>query len=426
VRFPPGRRGVGTGRAAEGGGGAGAGRAPGAGGARLVVLCGAVLVDMVGFGIVLPLLPFYAESMGATPLAVTLLVASFSAMQLVAAPLWGRVSDRRGRRPLLVASLFASAVSYLLFALADSLWMLFLSRMVAGAAGGTIALAQAYVADSTVAEERARGMGWIGAASGLGVMLGPSIGGIFSRWGMDVPGFVAAGLAAANGLAALAFLPEPPAHAERDWRRGAAATLRGWIRVMTRFPLSLLLAVYFLSISSFNAMTSVLALYLERAFAIGPREMGFVFALSGGTTVLIRGALLGALVRRLGEAGTARLGTGALALSLLAVPLLPGALWLAVAAPLWAFGAGTLFPSLASLTSRAADRASQGSVLGGSQFVGGLGRVIGPLWAGLLFQHAGIRSPFLAGAALVALAALLAARIPQPAPAGAAVREAAG
>lgn len=380
----------------------------------LVVLCAAVLIDMIGFGIILPLLPFYAESMGASPLEVTLLVASYSATQLVAAPVWGRFSDRHGRRPLLVASLFASAVSYLIFGLATSLWLLFASRIAAGAAGGTVTLAQAYVADTTTAEERARGLGWIGAVAGLGVMLGPSIGGYFSRYGLGVPGFVAAGLCVANALAAIALLPEPPARPEREWRQGEAATLRGWAAAMMRFPLSVLLGVYFLSISSFTGMTAVLALYMERMFAVDAAAMGVVFTIAGGASVVVRGMLLGPLVRRFGEAATARIGTIGLGIGIGLIPVLPSTWWISLAVPLWAFGAGTLFPSLASLTSQATDAGSQGSILGGSQVVGGLGRVLGPLWAGVLFQQVGIASPFWAGLGCVTFAALLAWRIPQP------------
>jgi MFS transporter, DHA1 family, tetracycline resistance protein len=382
-------------------------------GSPIAILFTAVLVDMVGFGIVLPLLPFYAESMGATPLQVTLLIASFSAMQLAAAPLWGRFSDRRGRRPLIVAGLFASAVSYLIFGLANSLALLFLSRMAAGAAGGTISVAHAYVADTTAAEERARGMGLIGAAAGLGVMLGPAVGGFFSRWGLGAPGYVAAALCAANGIAALFLLPESRSAARRHAAQGEAATLAGWLRAMIRYPLSLFLSVYFLAISSFAAMTAVLALYLERAFAIGAQEMGIVFALAGGATVVVRGVLLGPLVRAFGEALTVRLGTVALALALFAVPLIPDPLWLGLVVPLYAAGAGTLFPPLAGLVSRATDDASQGSVLGGSQLVGGTGRVLGPIWAGFLFERAGIGSPFVVGGFVVIAAALLALRIPR-------------
>jgi len=380
------------------------------------ILFTAVLVDMVGFGIVLPLLPFYAESMGATPSQVTLLIASFSAMQLAAAPVWGRVSDRRGRRPLLVLGLFASAVSHLIFGLADTLLLLFVSRMAAGAAGGTITVAQAYVADRTSARDRASALGLIGAAAGLGIMLGPAIGGFFSRWGLGAPGFVAAGLCALNGLAALFLLPE--SRAERAGAHaGEAATLRGWLAAMTRFPLSLFLVVYFLTISSFTAMTAVLALYLERVFSIGAEEMGLVFAVAGGTTVVVRGLLLGPLVRWRGEPSTVRFGTATLLLSMLAIPLIPGPLWLGVVVPMWALGAGTLFPSLASLVSQATDAGSQGAILGGTQVVGGLGRVLGPMWAGLLFQELGIATPFHAGVLLVAVAGMLALRIPAPCPA---------
>lgn len=381
----------------------------------MLIIMATVLVDMIGFGIIIPLIPFYAEEMGASPFEVTLLFASFSAMQLVATPLWGRISDRHGRRLLLVAGLFASAASHLIYGLAGTLSLLFLSRMTAGAAGGTISIAQAYVADTTTDEDRAKGMGWIGAASGLGVMLGPGIGGYFSQWGLGTPGFIAAGLAAANGIAALLFLPESrPPQAREEFEAGEAATLAGWAAAMTRYPLSLLLGIYFLAISSFTGMLSVLALYLERAFAFDGESMGYVMMLSGAVTVLVRGALLGPMVKRFGEVNTARVGALLLALSIALVPVVPGGLWIAAVAPLWAMGAGTLFPALATMVSRATDAGSQGSVLGGSQVVGGLGRVLGPAAAGLLFQHWSERGPFLAAAVVVTLALLLAARIPPP------------
>ncbi len=367
---------------------------------------------MLGFGIVLPLLPFYAESMGATPLKVTILVASFSAMQLAAAPFWGRVSDRVGRRPLLIGSLFASSFSYLLFGLAESYWVLLLSRAAAGAAGGTITIAQAYVADTTAHEERARSMGHLGAASGLGVMLGPAVGGFASDWwGLGAPGFVAAGFCALNGIAAIFLVPESHKREHRT-RAGQAASLRSWVRSLTSYPLSVLLSVYFLTISSFAAMTSVLALYLERSFGVNEQDMGLLFTLSGATTVVVRGMLLGPLVKRLGESLTARIGICALMAALVSLTLLPGPRWAMGVAVLYALGAGTLFPALATLVSRATDRSSQGSILGGSQVVGGLGRVVGPLWAGMLFQSVGITTPFMTGGVLVFAALLVALRIP--------------
>jgi MFS family permease len=394
---------------------------------RLAILFVTVLVDMIGFGIVLPLLPFYAEEFGATPLQVTLLIASFAATQFVAVPVWGRVSDRLGRRPFIVAGLFASAVSYLIFGLAGSLATLFISRIAAGAAGGTISVAQAYVADTTGPEDRAHGLGMLGAASGLGVLIGPAIGGYFSGFGYHVPGFIAAGLCAANGIAAIFFLPEsrrasPASTARTDQApdrgaasRGQAATLQGWVRSMTSYPFYLLLLVYFLSIMSFTAMTAVLALYADRAFGMTAMDMGIVFAVAGGTTVVVRGLLIGWLARRVGERRIVLAGTVVLALSLMAIPLVQNAAMIFALVPFWALAAGLTFPSLASLVSQGSDAESQGSMLGGQQVVGGIARVIGPVWAGALFGAVGIGSPFVVGAVLVTVAALVASRIPAPA-----------
>ncbi|HSJ15242.1 MAG TPA: MFS transporter [Longimicrobiales bacterium] len=380
---------------------------------RMAVLLMAVLIDMMGFGIVIPVLPFYALELGASALEVTALIASFSAMQMAATPIWGRFSDRRGRRPLIIAGLFASAVSYLLFGLANSLWLLLVSRMAAGAAGGTISVAQAYVADATTKEERAHWMGQIGAASGLGVMLGPAVGGFFSQFGLGTPGFVAAALCLVNAIAALILLPESrPARSAAAVHTGETATLAGWVRVMGRQPLSLLLGVYFLGISSFTAITALLALYFEQRFGIGAQDMGFLFTVAGGTTVIVRGALLGMLVRHFGEPATVRLGAFGLLLSAALIPLMPSFWLAALLTPVYAFGAGTLFPALATLVSFATDSDSQGSVLGGSQVVGGLGRVTAPLWAGWLFQSAGAGTPYHVAAVVAATSLLLALRIP--------------
>jgi MFS transporter, DHA1 family, tetracycline resistance protein len=388
---------------------------------RLAILFVTVLVDMIGFGIVLPLLPFYAEEFGATPLQVTLLIASYSAMQFVAVPVWGRVSDRLGRRPFIIAGLFASAVSYLIFGLAGTLATLFASRIAAGASGGTIAVAQAYVADTTGPRDRAHGMGMLGAASGLGVLIGPAIGGYFSTFGYHVPGFIAAALCAANGVAAVFFLPE--SHDGRDRREplpgaggaaGQAASFRAWVGTLTSRPFSLLLSVYFLSIMSFTAMTSVLALFADRAHAMTARDMGIVFAVAGGTTVVVRGLIVGWLAQRFGERQIVRAGTVVLALSLLAIPMVPTEALMYALVPFWALAAGLTFPSLASLVSQQTDRRSQGSILGGQQVVGGIGRVLGPVWAGFLFGAVGIGTPFVVGAALVTIAALVALRIPPP------------
>jgi predicted MFS family arabinose efflux permease len=315
------------------------------------------------------------------------------------------------------------------------------SRLAAGAAGGTISVAQAYVADTTGPEDRAHGMGMLGAASGLGVLIGPAIGGYFSGFGYSVPGFIAAGLCVANGVAAVFFLPEsrrssPEAvreRAERAERReqnaraersrsGAgvpetaqAGTLRSWVGTLTSFPFALLLMVYFLAIMSFSAMTSVLALFAERAHAMDAMDMGIIFATAGGTTVVVRGLIVGWLARRFGERWIVRAGTLVLAATLFAIPLIREPALMFAMVPFWALATGLTFPSLASLVSRSTDTDSQGAMLGGQQVVGGIARVLGPVWAGLMFERVGIGSPFTLGAALVAVAALLATRIPPPA-----------
>jgi predicted MFS family arabinose efflux permease len=261
-------------------------------------------------------------------------------------------------------------------------------------------------------------MGHIGAASGLGVMLGPAIGGVFSKWGLGVPGYVAAVLCALNGIAAIYFLPETRRHIERGKEHhGQAATLREWLHSMTRFPLSLLLGIYFLTISSFTAMTSVLALYLNKQFGTLEQQMAIVFTLAGGATVVVRGLMLTPIVKRVGENGTVRIGIVALAFAMVVMPVLPASWAIYFIVPIYAFGTGTLFPALATLVSRATDSHSQGSILGGSQVVGGLGRVVGPVWAGWLFQSVSVGSPFRVGAVLVALAGMLSFKMPSRVPA---------
>ncbi len=382
------------------------------------VVCAAVCIDMFGFGIVLPLIPFYAEELGASPRWVTGIIAAFPAMQLLAAPIWGRVSDRVGRRPLLVIGLFLSAISYLVFAFADDLITLLLSRAAAGAAGGTISVAQAYVADVTEGEDRARGFGLIGAASGLGVMLGPVVGGFAGRaFGLGAPGFVAAGLCFLNALGAIVFLPAPDRKNIGVIPKAASRTaaLREWAQSLTQYPLTVMFLVYFLTIICFTSMTSVLALYGERQFAMEAVHMGWVFTVAGAVTIIVRGRLVGGIVERFGEAALVRAGAAVLGIGVVAIPLLTARWQLWFTVPVWAFGTGILFPSLHALISRATDAHSQGSILGGSQLAGGAGRVMGPLVAGWLFQSWAIESPFFVAAFFALLAVLVASKLPTPA-----------
>ncbi|MBI2951463.1 MFS transporter, partial [bacterium] len=268
-------------------------------GSPLVVLFLTVFIDLLGFGIVLPLLPYYAESFGAGPLTVTLLSSSYSLMQFLFAPVWGRLSDRVGRRPILVLSLAGSALSYLLFGLAGSLAALFATRLLAGVCAANISTAQAYIADVTTPETRAKGMGMIGAAFGLGFIFGPAAGGALSRYGYAVPAFFAGGLSLLALALALFRLPEslrrqgdPPGGAAR----GGFDLGRLWA-ALVHPGMGLLLLIFFCSVFAFANLEATFALFVERAARFGytARETGYLFAYMGVLMSLMQGGLVGRL-----------------------------------------------------------------------------------------------------------------------------------
>lgn len=371
----------------------------------LAVVFVTVFLDLVGFGIVIPLLPLYAGAFGAGPVAVAWLLAVYSLMQFFFAPWWGRLSDRVGRRPVLVVGLFGSAASYLACALAPSLGVLFAARALAGFAGANVGVAQAYVADVTDAEGRAKGMGMIGAAFGLGFVFGPAIGGVLSHYGAAAPFLGAAALAALNGVAALWRLPEslPPA------RRSAAPVTAG---LADRFRalagagatprLRTLYAAAFLVTLAFAAMEGTFSLVADARWAFSAVEIAFLFAFLGVASVLAQGLAVGRMVRRFGERGAALLGLGVMGAGLAGVALAPSIAVLCVALAALALGQGTAAPALSALVSRQAGPAEQGRVLGLHQSLGALGRVIGPVSGGLAMAHAGFAAPYLLGAVLAA------------------------
>ncbi len=326
------------------------------------ILFAIVLTDLIGFGIVIPLLPFYGERFGASPFTVTVILAMYSLAQLFAAPLWGRLSDRWGRRPVLLVSLAGAVVAYLWMGVAYSLWVLFAARFLQGAMAGNIAVAQAYVADVTTPENRAKGMGMIGAAFGIGFIIGPALG-----------GFLAGGDPATN--------------------------LRG------------LILLSFLVIFAFAAMEVTFAMWARRQFAWGPLQVGYVFTFVGVISATMQGGLVGRLVKRHGEARLLTTGLAAILLGLLILPAATGVTLLLAATGLLAVGLGLTQPSLNSLISRRARSDEQGEVLGVNQSVGSFARIVGPWLAGILFEVFGRAAPFLAGAALMAVALILAVRV---------------
>jgi DHA1 family tetracycline resistance protein-like MFS transporter len=375
-----------------------------------------VFIDLVGFGLVIPLLPFYAERFTASPLEMTMLFATFSLMSMLTAPLWGRLSDRVGRRPVLMASMAAAALAYLGLAFASALWMLFLARAFAGACAGNIAAAQAYIADVTPPEQRAKGMGMIGAAFGLGFIIGPVLGGVvagndLATADLATPGLIAAGLSFAACLGVILLLPESLSSGRASGSLGRIAAAKS---ALGRPVLARLLAVFFLAILAFSGMETTFAWWAIAQFGWGPRSIGFVFFYVGLLSVLMQGVLIGALTRRFGEERLMLGGLGAIALGLLVLPFAHGLPVLGVALTALAVGMGAMQPSLNSLISRRAGAGEQGEVMGVAQSVGSLSRVLGPIVAGSLFGAVGPGSPFLLGAALVGCALLVGWRVPQP------------
>src|SRR6185295_13742957 len=289
---------------------------------RLGVLMATVFVDMIGYLIVLPTLPFYAQRLGARPVVITMMISCFFLAQLLTAPLWGRLSDRYGRRPALLAGLISSAVAFALFGLANSIFLLFLFRLVQGAGGGTTGVVQAYVSDSVPPEERAKALGWITAATSAGVMIGPLLGSLATYFGPSGPGFVAAGLCALNALSAWRWLPES------NRREGAAEHPRrpvsqAVIEVLTHpmAPVSALIWIYTVGMLAFMGMNGVLALYLGAAYGVTERTIGWLYSYVGGVGLVMRAVLLGPFVRRFGEVGVTRLGSLSLAMGLALMPV---------------------------------------------------------------------------------------------------------
>jgi len=374
-----------------------------------------VFVDLIGFGLVIPLLPFYALRFDASPLQVTVLLAVYSLMQLVTAPLWGRLSDRVGRRPVLMVSMTASVLAYTWIGNATALWMLFAARALAGACAGNIAAAQAYSADVTKPEERAKGMGLIGAAFGLGFIIGPALGGLLAgndpaTADVETPAWVAAGLSLL-ALCGVALLLSESLPADRRSPGPSRNRFAAILNVLHRPVLSRLILIFFLVIVAFAVMESTFALWAVGQFSWGPRQVGYVFSYIGIISAILQGALIGSLTRLFGEERLLLCGLTVIGAGLLILPFARSLATLGIAVTALAFGMGLTQPSLNSLVSRRAGREEQGEVLGILQSTGSLSRVLGPAAAGFLFGEFGRNAPYFWGVALIAVALFAALRL---------------
>ncbi len=368
-----------------------------------------VFIDLAGFGMIVPLLPFYAEHHGASPFQVTALMALYSLMQFATAPLLGSLSDRFGRKPVLIGSLAGAVGGYVLMAFAPSYAWLAVSRAFAGAAAGNIAAAQACVADMTTPEQRARGMGLFGAAFGAGFIVGPALGGLLAG-PADAVDFMtpplAAAAAAAAALTLAGFALREPRRAETARPPTAIARSGGaWLgapaAAWQQAGLRPLVALFFVVILAFAAFEAVFALWAEQQLAWAPRDVGYAVAGVGLVAVIIQGGVIGPLTRRLGSRRVLGIGIGVLAVGLAMLPLAQDPV--GVGAALAALGAGFALanPTLHALVSRHAGAGRQGASLGIAQSAASLARIAGPVGAGALFAGAGRAWPFLAGAAIL-------------------------
>ncbi len=367
-----------------------------------------VVIDLIGFGIVIPILPLWAEDLGASGTVVGMLTAVYSLMQFIFAPVLGRISDRYGRRPVILASLLGSAVSYVIIGLAGSVAVLFIARILSGISGASYSTAQAYVADITTKETRARGMGLIGAAFGIGFIIGPGLGGLLSIIDHRVPFFVAAGIALLNLVIAYKRLPEP----ERV--RGAVTPRRVLLaRAMRDRVVAPMVVITFLGTFAFAGMETTFSLFGRHRFGFGLMEAGLVFAFIGVAAALVQGKAIGPLVDRHGER---RVMMAGLVLTGLALGLLAATteLWALFPVSALLAASGLVFAPITAMVSKAASDEDQGGVLGVLGSSSGLARVVGPLAAGALFDWA-VPAPYVVGAALFALCvviAMVAARQP--------------
>jgi MFS family permease len=369
---------------------------------KLVVLMITAFVDMVGLLMVLPLLPFYTLELGGSGLVVGLLVSSFSVAQLASAPVWGRFSDKHGRRPALLIGLGAASIAYVVFAFSNSLWMLFASRLVQGAGGGTVGVIQAYVADATKPQQRARSLGWLSAATNLGVTIGPVLGSFSLLLGRPAPGLIAAGLCLLNMLFAWRYLRE--SHDIAAASQTPAKSPRGAVmRVITHSaePAPRLIWIYAIGMGAFTGMTSILALFLHLRFSVDERSIGYFFMYIGAISVVTRAGVLGWMVDTYGEPRLSRLGQLLLAAGLVSIPFTHSIWQLAIAVAMVPLGTAFTFPCVTAMLSRVIGSHERGLYMGVQQTFGGVARVIAPVWAGYAFDTLGVAVPFITSAALV-------------------------
>jgi MFS transporter, DHA1 family, tetracycline resistance protein len=379
----------------------------------LLIIFLSVFIDLIGFGIVMPLLPIYSKRFGASGFEIGLIIASFSVMQFLFAPFWGRLSDRIGRRPVILVSNAGSAISYALFAVASTmtgqtgLWLLLASRVFAGICGANISVANAYIADITPPEKRTQGMGLIGMAFGFGFIFGPALGAFsFDQFGLPGPGWVAAAFCAFNFILGCFVLREswkPTA----TTRAGERPTWGQWRHVLSQPTVGLVIGIYFLATFCFACFESTFSLLVKEKFHYDEGHAGYLFTYCGVLSAVLQGGLIGRLNQRFGEQ---RLIVGSLvliALSMALLPLTTSVVWLMIILGVFAVGTGMNRPPIFGLISLRTAAQEQGMALGVAQSVASLARIVAPVFANVLYAS-GVALPYLLCAGIAALAGVAA------------------
>ena len=391
---------------------------------KLTVLMITAFVDMLGLAMIIPLLPFYATKMGASATIVGVLIAAFSIAQLASAPLWGRFSDRYGRRPALLAGLIISAIAYVIFAYASTLWLLLISRIVQGFGGGTIGVVQAYVADASDPNDRAKSLGWLSAATSLGAVVGPAIGSVLIHWGRHAPGIASAGFCVLISIFASIYLRESNEDAlttsERLVPHQTSSSAVWSVIARPKEPAQRLIWIYTVGIGAFYGTAPTLPLILADRLPITEANVGFFVMYLGGMGVIVRAGILGRMIEWLGEVRLTRLGLVLLATGLALVAAVHSYLTLALALTLMPLGTAFVFPCVTAMLSRVVPKKHRGLYMGVQHTFGGVSRVIFPLAAGIAMDHLGLGFPFVVAGVLVLSTLLLTASMEQYAPSRAA------
>ncbi|MBW1687263.1 MAG: MFS transporter [Deltaproteobacteria bacterium] len=374
----------------------------------LMVVFATILIDFIGFSVLIPVLPLFAERLGASPFQVALILTVYALAQLLFLPAWGWVSDRVGRRPVILISLFGTVCSFVLLAFADSIGMIYAARVLAGFFAASIGTAQAVVTDVTSPSERARGMGIIGAAFGAGMIVGPMLGGLSAELHEKAPFYAVALLATLNFVVAWFRLPEsrPPQRRSPDWselRHSFVPTPVRLVMAVHDRRIGLFLYLFFQVFTAFAVLEALITLYMGDEYGATPLDVGLLFAWIGVVLVLTQGVLLRRLVNYAGETRLVVVGLTAMGVGLAAMAFVPSYGWFYAVGTVIAFGNGITFPSFTSLYSKACEAENAGELLGQGQAMATTGRIIGPTIGGLLMQHWFPSAPFLLAGAMMLL-----------------------